>query len=269
MQYSSDNHTKNRHHIKDVRADNPWSVFKIMANFVEGFDALKDLGPSVTFFGSARLKPDSLYYKQAQKLAYMFAESGFNVVTGGSNGIMEAANKGAFESGNAESIGLNIALPHEQKTNEYTTMSLEFDYFFVRKVMLVKYSYAYIVFPGGFGTLDEMFEALTLVQTQKIFPISIILVGSEFWNPLIEFLRAAPLAIGAIDENDMKLIEVIDDLEDAIKITKKNILSKLDELESEGLQNSEIYTTLLNVCSKKICTADDAIASRANAATAQ
>lgn len=184
-----------KNHIKDVKADNPWSVFKIMSNFVEGFDTLKDIGPCVTFFGSARLKPGSRYYEEARKLAFMFAESGFNVVTGGSNGIMEAANRGAYESGKTESVGLNIHLPHEQKTNPYTTMSVEFDYFFVRKVMLVKYSYAYIVFPGGFGTFDELFEALTLVQTGKIFPISIILVGVEFWSPLMEFIKKARLSL--------------------------------------------------------------------------
>jgi uncharacterized protein (TIGR00730 family) len=246
-------------HIKDVKADNPWSVFKIMSNFVEGFDTLKDIGPSVTFFGSARLKPGSRYYEEARRLAFMFSESGFNVVTGGSNGIMEAANKGAFESGKTESIGLNIALPHEQKTNPYTTMSIEFDYFFVRKVMLVKYSYAYIVFPGGFGTFDELFEALTLVQTGKIFPISIILIGVDFWTPLIEFIRKSPLELGTISENDIGLIKLTDNLEDAIEITKQNIINKLDELERDGLRESDVYRELLNLCSREACSLDVAI----------
>ncbi len=253
----SKNSTKN--HIKDIKADNPWSVFKIMSNFVEGFDALKDIGPCVTFFGSARLKPGSRYYEEARRLAFMFSESGFNVVTGGSNGIMEAANKGAFESRRTESIGLNIALPHEQKTNPYTTLSVQFDYFFVRKVMLVKYSYAYIVFPGGFGTFDELFEALTLVQTGKMFPISIILIGVDFWAPMLEFLRKSPLDLETISEKDLELIRTTDNLDEAIEITKENIIKKLDELEREGLNNSDIYQDLLNLCSRESCSLDLAI----------
>ncbi len=245
-----------KNHIKDVKADNPWSVFKIMSNFVEGFDTLKDIGPCVTFFGSARLKPGSRYYEEARKLAFMFAESGFNVVTGGSNGIMEAANRGAYESGKTESVGLNIHLPHEQKTNPYTTMSVEFDYFFVRKVMLVKYSYAYIVFPGGFGTFDELFEALTLVQTGKIFLISIILVGVEFWSPLMEFIKKSPLELGTISQGDLELIKLTDDPEEAIAITKQNIINKLEELEKEGLKDTDIYRDLLNLCSRESCSLD-------------
>jgi len=251
------NGAKNR--IKDVKANDPWSVFRIMANFVDGFDALKDIGPSVTFFGSARLKPESRYYEEARRLAFMFAESGFNVVTGGSNGIMEAANRGAFESGKTESIGLNISLPHEQKMNSYTTLSVEFDYFFVRKVMLVKYSYAYIVFPGGFGTFDELFEALTLVQTGKIFPISIILVGVDFWTPLLDFLKKSPLELGTISDYDLGLIRVTDDPKEAIEITKQNISKKLYELERENLQASELYQKLLDICSKEVCSFDEVI----------
>jgi hypothetical protein len=253
----SKNATKN--HIKDVKADNPWSVFKIMSNFVEGFDALKDIGPCVTFFGSARLKPGSRYYEEARRLAFMFAQSGFNIVTGGSNGIMEAANKGAFESKKTESIGLNIHLPHEQKTNPYTTMSVEFDYFFVRKVMLVKYSYAYIVFPGGFGTFDELFEALTLVQTGKIFPISIILVGVDFWTPMIEFLKKSPLELGTISQADLELIKLTDDPKEAIAITKQNIINKLKELEKDGLKDSDIYKVLLDLCSRESYSLDPVV----------
>jgi uncharacterized protein (TIGR00730 family) len=251
------NSTKN--HIKDVKADNPWSIFKIMSNFVEGYDALKDIGPCVTFFGSARLKPGNKYYEEARRLAFMFSESGFNVVTGGSNGIMEAANRGAYENGKSESIGLNITLPHEQKTNEYTTMSVQFDYFFVRKVMLVKYSYAYIVFPGGYGTFDEMFEALTLVQTGKIFPISVILIGVDFWTPLMEFIKKSPLELGAISEKDLDLIKVTDDLDEAIEITKQNIIRKLDEMEREGLEDTDVYKDLLGLCSREMCSLDFAI----------
>lgn len=248
------NHSgRSKNRIKDVKAEEPWSVFRIMANFVEGFDALKDVGPCVTFFGSARLRPGSDYYEEARRLAFLFAESGFNVVTGGSNGIMEAANRGAYESGKTESIGLNISLPHEQRMNDYTTLSVEFDYFFVRKVMLVKYSYAYIVFPGGFGTFDELFEALTLVQTGKIFPISIILIGSSFWAPLLEFLKKSPLELGTISQKDLELLCVTDDPREAIRITKENIMKKLQELENEEMVGGELYKSLSAICSKETC----------------
>jgi len=247
----------NKNHIKDVKAGDSWSVLKIMSNFVEGFELMKDVGPSVTVFGSARLRPGDRYYEEAVTLGKMFADAGFNVITGGSNGIMEAANKGAFESGKAESIGLNITLPHEQKGNNYTTKSMEFEYFFARKVMLVKYSSAYIVFPGGFGTFDEMFESLTLIQTQKIFPISVILVGKEFWEPLIEFLRLSPLRYKMIEAKDLELFEVVDNLEEALTITKANLYKKLKELEHDNLMHTEAYQKLLEVCNSEYCSITD------------
>jgi len=246
-------HRINKDHINDVKAGDSWSVLKIMSNFVEGFELMKDVGPSITVFGSARLREGDKYYEQAVELSKMFADAGFNVVTGGSNGIMEAANKGAYLSGKAESIGLNIALPNEQKGNEYTTMRMEFDYFFARKVMLVKYSCAYIIFPGGFGTFDEMFEALTLIQTKKIFPISVILVGSDFWNPLIDFLKASPLKYGMIAEEDLDLFTVVDDLTDAIRVTRKNLLKKLHEMQKEKHTSSEEYQRLEKICNEESC----------------
>ncbi|MEY4505140.1 MAG: hypothetical protein RL154_1437, partial [Pseudomonadota bacterium] len=221
--------------------------------FVQGFDTLKDLGPSVTVFGSARTKPDTKFYNETVQLAKAFADAGFNVITGGGGGIMEAANKGAHESGNAHSVGLNIKLPHEQKPNPYVTIQKEFDYFFVRKVMLVKYSCAYIVMPGGFGTFDELFEALTLVQTGKIFPLSIILVGKLFWAPLIEFLKVSALEYGMIAPQDIDLIKVIDDPNEALQITKDNILRKLDAMKNTHAKDSHDYQKLFQVCNEESC----------------
>ncbi len=215
-----------------------------MADFVDGFDALKEIGPSVTMFGSARTKPDNKYYKMAEELGFMMAEHGYNVITGGSNGIMEAANKGAFRSGKAKSIGLNIDLPFEQKSNDYLDVDMQFDYFFSRKVMLVKYSQAYIIFPGGFGTMDELFEALTLVQTKKIFPIGIFLVGVDYWAPMLEFIKTSMLSEGTISPDDFDLIKMTDDLEMIVKFTEDQLKAKLNELEDEELTDLTIYHRL-------------------------
>lgn len=222
----------------------PWSIFKVMADFVDGFDALKDIGPSVTMFGSARTKQDNKYYKMAEELGFMMAEKGYNVITGGSNGIMEAANKGAFRSGKAKSIGLNIDLPFEQKSNDYLDMDMEFDYFFSRKVMLVKYSQAYIIFPGGFGTMDELFEALTLVQTKKIFPIGIFLVGVDYWAPMLEFIKKSMLSEGTISKDDFNLIRMTDDLNMIVKFTEEQIKAKLSDMEEEELTDLVTYQRL-------------------------
>lgn len=222
----------------------PWSIFKVMADFVDGFDTLKDIGPSVTIFGSARTKPSNQYYKMAEELGFMMAEKGYNVLTGGSNGIMEAANKGAFRSGKAKSIGLNIDLPFEQKSNDYLDIDMEFDYFFSRKVMLVKYSHAYIIFPGGFGTMDELFESLTLVQTKKIFPIGIFLVGTDYWAPMLEFIKASMLSEGTISKEDFDLIKMTDDLEMIVKFTEEQLKHKLNEMEQEDLTDLDVYQRL-------------------------
>lgn len=222
-----------------------------MADFVDGFDALKEIGPSVTMFGSARTKPDNKYYKMAEDLGFKMAERGFNVITGGSNGIMEAANKGAFRSGKAKSIGLNIDLPFEQKSNDYLDVDMEFDYFFSRKVMLVKYSQAYIIFPGGFGTMDELFEALTLVQTKKIFPIGIFLVGVDYWAPMLEFIKKSMLSEGTISEQDFDLIRMTDDLDMIVKFTEDQVKAKLMELEDEELTDLDIYSRLKEVLEER------------------
>src|SRR5882724_8811324 len=177
--------------IADVSplANDTWRIFRIMSEFVEGFESLANIGRAVSIFGSARTKPDDPYYKAAEKTAALLAKGKFAVITGGGPGIMEAANKGAYESGGT-SVGCNIALPHEQEANRYQHITLDFHYFYVRKVMFVKYASAFICFPGGYGTLDEFFETLTLIQTLKIQAFPIILYGSAYWNGLVDWIRA-------------------------------------------------------------------------------
>ena len=228
-------------HIKDTERSNEWSVLRIMSDFVKGFDELHDLGPSVTFFGSARFKKNNPYYKDAERLAYLLGKKGYSIVTGGSKGIMEAANKGGFESKNCESIGLNINLPHEQSGNKYTTKHLTFDYFFVRKVMLIKYSLAYVIFPGGFGTLDELFEALTLTQTGKITKISIFLYGKEYWEKLYDFIQTTMVKHHTISKQDVELIILTDDMNEIITKIDERLVMYLNELKDEGLDSSHYY----------------------------
>ena len=200
-----------KQYVIDALAEDSWRMFRIIGEFVQGFEELADVGKAVTIFGSARVKEDSPYYKEAHDLAVKLAEAGFAVLTGGGPGIMQAANQGAIEAG-AESAGLNIDLPHEQAPNPYQTRSLQFKYFFVRKVMLMKYSTAFVVFPGGFGTIDELFEALTLIQTKKIKPFPVYLVGVEYWRGLMQWLQGTLLRHGTISENDMHLFKVCDDV---------------------------------------------------------
>ena len=195
-----------------------WRVFRIMAEFVEGFEELAGIGPAVSIFGSARTKPDDEYYKMAQETAKLFAKAGFTVITGGGGGIMEAANKGAFQAG-AKSIGLNIDLPTEQLPNEYQNLTLNFRYFFCRKVMFLKYAHGFVVFPGGFGTMDELFESLTLIQTlrQAYFPV--ILVGSDYWSGLIEWIKEKVLAENEnISPEDIDLFKIVDDPKEVVEI---------------------------------------------------
>ncbi len=187
-----------------------WKIFQIMAEFVDGFQQLADLSPSVSIFGSARFKPDNPYYKASEELARLLSDSGFAVVSGGGPGVMEAVNKGGF-AGKSASVGLNIKLPHEQSGNAYQDISVNFKYFFARKVMFVKYASAYVVMPGGFGTLDEMAEILTLVQTGKSKKIPIILYGSEFWEGLIEWFKSSLVVNGTISAEDLNLFHVTDD----------------------------------------------------------
>jgi uncharacterized protein (TIGR00730 family) len=187
-----------------------WKIFQIMSEFVEGFQQLADLNPSVSIFGSARFKPDHPYYQVSEDISRRLSDSGFAVVSGGGPGVMEAANKGAF-AGKSASVGLNIKLPHEQSGNPYQDISLNFKYFFARKVMFVKYASAYVVMPGGFGTLDEMAEILTLVQTGKTKRIPIILFGTEFWAGFLNWCETTLVEVGTISADDMNLIQITDD----------------------------------------------------------
>jgi len=200
-----------KQYVIDALAEDSWRMFRILGEFVQGFEELADIGKAVTVFGSARLKPESDTYQKAQELAAQLAKNGYSILTGGGLGIMEAANRGAMEV-EGRSVGLNIDLPHEQAPNPYLTDSVDFKYFFVRKVMLVKYSTAFVIFPGGFGTLDELFEALTLIQTHKIKPFPVYLVGVEYWRGLLQWLQGTLLRNGTISEQDMHLFKVVDDI---------------------------------------------------------
>ncbi len=234
-----------KRYVKDIKSGDVWSVFKILADFVQGFDELGELGPSVTIFGSARTSKDNIYYKKAVRLGDILGERGFNIITGGGPGIMEAANKGAYKhSKNIHSIGLNIELPKEQKLNPYTTKSQVFDYFFSRKVMLVKYSMAYVIFPGGFGTLDEFIEALVLTQTGKIMGSRIFLVGVEFYTPLLEFIKTSLLENGMIREEDVDIICLTDDIEYVASEIETSLYNQLSQLKGEGLQETKYYKAL-------------------------
>lgn len=194
-----------------------WRVFRIMGEFVEGFDELASLTRGISVFGSARTKPDDPFYKAAEHTAALLAREGFAVITGGGPGLMEAANKGAFEAGGL-SIGCNIELPFEQGANRYLTRSLTFRYFFVRKMMFVKYSLGFIIFPGGFGTLDELFEALTLIQTRKIRNFPVVLFGSEYWNGLMNWIRDCAMKEGKVSEQDLKLLHMTDSPAEVVQI---------------------------------------------------
>ncbi len=209
--------TNGKYPINDFKSGESWRLFKIMGEFVEGIDSLHKLGPAVSIFGSARTQSDHPYYKKAQDLANLFGQKGYAVITGGGGGIMEAANKGA-NSANVESVGLNINLPFEQKPNPYATTQIEFNYFFVRKVMFLKYAQAYIIMPGGFGTLDELFETITLIQTQRIRKFPVILVGKDYWGGLIQWVKDKFLHEKMISEKDLDLIHVLDDLEKIVQV---------------------------------------------------
>lgn len=200
-----------------------WRVFRIMAEFVQGFELLRNYGLAATFWGSARTKPNEPYYRDAEELAAKLAKKGFTIISGGGPGIMEASNVGAFKVG-GNSIGLNIQLPFEQKLNPYTTESLDFDFFFSRKVMLTFSSEVYVYFPGGFGTLDEFFEIVTLIQTKKIAPIPVVLYGKEFWEPLLRWFEKDLLKKHkTISKEDLELFHVVDNVDDALKYILKNV----------------------------------------------
>lgn len=210
----------NRDIKEDFTREETWRVFRIMAEFIEGFEVLSKVGPAVSMFGSSRVIEDKENYKTAERIARSLVESGYAVITGGGPGVMEAANKGAKEAG-GKSIGLNILIPSEQKPNPFIETLLEFRYFFCRKVMFVKYAKAYVILPGGFGTLDEFFEAITLIQTKRIEPFPVILVGREYWSGLIDWLRAAVVEKGCILPEDLDIFTVVDRSEDVISTIKK------------------------------------------------
>jgi uncharacterized protein (TIGR00730 family) len=201
----------------DIKSSNSWNIFKVMAEFVEGYDTLAKIGPCVSVFGSARTKPGTKYYEMAVDIGQKLAAAGLGVITGGGPGIMEAGNKGASKEKGA-SVGLNIELPFEQNNNPYIDRdkSIDFNFFFVRKVMFMKYAQGFIVLPGGFGTLDELFEALTLVQTQKTAKFPIILVGSEFWGGMIDWIRNTMLEQGNISAHDLDLFKLVDTADEAV-----------------------------------------------------
>jgi len=209
--------------VDALSVEESWRIFRIMAEFVEGIEALSKLRPAVTIFGSAKVRPDDPYYKKAEHVARRLVEKGFSVITGGGPGIMEAANKGAAEAG-GQSVGLNIRLPYEQKPNPYANIVLEYKYFFVRKVMFVKHAVAYIILPGGFGTMDELFEALTLIQTKRIKPFPVVLMGSEYWKGLVDWLKDTMLRNEKIDESDLDIIQITDDPDEVVRHIKKFVI---------------------------------------------
>jgi uncharacterized protein (TIGR00730 family) len=203
--------TNDRQYVIEALATDSWRMFRILGEFAQGFEEMARIGKAVTVFGSARLAPDDVYYARAERLSADLAKAGYAVLTGGGPGIMEAANKGAIEA-EGTSVGLNIDLPHEQAPNAFQTHELRFKYFFVRKVMLVKYSTAFVVFPGGFGTVDELFEALTLIQTKKITPFPVFLVGVEYWRGLVQWMQGTLVRSGTVSEEDLHLFKVVDDV---------------------------------------------------------
>ena len=204
----------------DYTREEPWRIFRIMAELVDSFELMSKQGPLVTIFGSARTRPGTPDYEDARHLGALLAKAGYGVLTGGGPGIMEAGNRGAFESGGI-SVGLNIELPMEQRPNRYQTASLEFRYFFVRKICFLKYSVALLVYPGGFGTLDEFSETLTLVQTQKVRRVPIVLVGRKFWEPLLTWFRDGLFKSGMISREDLELFRVVDSADEAFVYIKE------------------------------------------------
>lgn len=206
----------------EIKSHDSWSVFKIMSELVDGFEKLARIGPCVTIFGSARSLPSNRYYKLAEEVAYNLTKRGFGIISGGGPGIMEAANKGAHFGG-GRSVGLNIVLPHEQFSNPFIDADklITFDYFFVRKLMFMKYSQGYIVLPGGFGTLDELFEAVTLIQTHKLVRFPIVLVGTEYWAGLVEWIKARMLADRNINPEDLNIFTLVDDAQSAVNVIEE------------------------------------------------
>jgi uncharacterized protein (TIGR00730 family) len=215
--------TERQYVIDAITVNDTWRLFKIMAEIVDGFETLSEYHPCVSIFGSARVGPGEETYERTVVVARLLAEKGFHIITGGGPGIMEAGNKGAKEGG-ATSIGLNIELPMEQGSNPYADVKVDFKYFFVRKLMFVKYAQAYIGMPGGFGTLDELFEAITLIQTKRIRPFPVILVGSDYWTPLWDWVRGSLLERKLISPEDEHLVTILDDPEEVVKAITRIVI---------------------------------------------
>jgi len=216
-------HRSKQYLIDDLSMHESWRLFKIMSEIVDGFENLSDIGPAVSVFGSARVKPDEPLYLQTEQLAKALSEAGYSVITGGGPGLMEAGNKGAFENG-GESIGLHIHLPMEQHNNPYMNVKSEFRYFFIRKLMFIKYALAYVALPGGYGTLDELSEALVLIQTHRIKPFPIVLFGVDFWSGLIDWFKERLVKEGFCNEEDLDLFIVTDDIDEVVGHIKKHVI---------------------------------------------
>ena len=206
--------------INDFTREDPWRVFRIMSEFVEGFEVLSKIGKAVSIFGSARTKPGTRYYKLGEEVAYHIAKAGYAVITGSGPGMMEAANKGASRAG-GYSVGLNIQIPCAQKANQYVDTLLDFRYFFVRKVMFVKYARAFVILPGGYGTLDEFFEAINLIQTERINKFPVVLFGKEYWKGMLSWIKEVMLAEGNISKSDLDIFTVVDEPKEVIAAIKK------------------------------------------------
>jgi uncharacterized protein (TIGR00730 family) len=209
--------------VDDLTLQESWRIFQIMAEFVEGFDVMPQVFPAVTIFGSSQIKAQSAVYKTTIEVSRLLVENGFNVISGGGPGVMEAANKGATQAG-GKSVGLHINLPSEQQANEYANIRLNFNYFFIRKVMFIKYAVAYIIMPGGFGTLDELFEALTLIQTKRIKPFPVILMDSKFWNGLLDWIKDTLVKKKTLSKSDLEVFNVVDTAEEAVGIVKRRVI---------------------------------------------
>lgn len=209
----------NKNSKGDFASEDTWRVFRIMAEFVEGFETLSQVGPAVSIFGSSRIKRRDKFYKLTERTAYLLAKAGYAIITGGGPGVMEAANKGAKEA-KGGSIGLNIQIPQEQQVNPYVETLLDFHYFFCRKVMFVKYAKAFVIVPGGYGTMDELFESLNLIQTERIRRFPVVLLGKDYWGGLIGWLKGSPLKRGCISRQDLKILNIVDSPEEVVKIIK-------------------------------------------------
>ena len=225
--------------IDDLKGDQSWRIFRIISEFTEGFDRLSGLCDAISIFGSARLKPGTFYYNKTVELAELLGQQDFAIISGGGPGIMEAANKGAHLQ-KQPSIGLNIELPMEQTPNPYQDLSLDFRYFFVRKVMFVRYSMGYVCMPGGFGTLDEFFESLTLMQTNKIYPIPLILFGSDFWQGLVDWIKTTLIKYETISMEDLDLITITDDPQEVLEIMVRHREWKNQQRELDSMRNELI-----------------------------